>query len=111
MEDTGPGIDPERMETLFDSYHQAERPAPPPQGMGLGLALCRGIAQGHGGAITAESRQGRGSRFTFSMPDRLSGTVLSDVHFDAAGRRTGADGMRPRRDSPKRTCALLPFPV
>ena len=85
VEDTGPGIDPERMETLFDSYHQAERPAPPPQGMGLGLALCRGIAQGHGGAITAESRQGRGSRFTFSMPDRLSGTVLSDVHFDYSG--------------------------
>jgi len=85
VEDTGPGIDPERMETLFDSYHQAEPPAPPPQGMGLGLALCRGIAQGHGGAITAESRQGRGSRFTFSMPDRLSGTTLAESRFDYSG--------------------------
>lgn len=85
VEDTGPGIAPERLETLFDSYHQADAPAPPPQGLGLGLALCRGIAQGHGGTITAESHLGRGSRFTFSMPDRLSGTVLSDVHFDYSG--------------------------
>ena len=85
VEDTGPGIAPDRLETLFDSYHQAENPAPPPQGLGLGLALCRGIAQGHGGIITAESRQGKGSRFTFSMPDRLSGTTLSDVRFDYAG--------------------------
>lgn len=85
VEDTGPGIDPERLETLFDSYHQAERPAPPPQGLGLGLTLCQGIAKGHGGIMTAESRQGKGSRFTFSMPDRLSGTALSDVRFDYSG--------------------------
>lgn len=85
VEDTGPGIAPERMETLFDSYHQAEEPTPPPQGLGLGLALCRGIAQGHGGIITAESRQGKGSRFTFSMPDRLSGTTLAEPRFDYSG--------------------------
>lgn len=85
VEDTGPGIDPERLEALFDSYHQAARPAPPPQGLGLGLALCQGIAKGHGGLMTAESRQGKGSRFTFSMPDRLSGATLSDVRFDYGG--------------------------
>ncbi|MCI9011671.1 sensor histidine kinase KdpD [uncultured Oscillibacter sp.] len=85
VEDTGPGIDPERLETLFDSYHQAEQPAPPPQGLGLGLALCRGIAQGHGGVITAESHQGKGTRVTFSMPDRVSGTALSDLRFDYGG--------------------------
>ena len=85
VEDTGPGIAPERMETLFDSYHQAEEPTPPPQGLGLGLALCRGIAQGHGGIITAESRQGKGSRFTFSMPDRLCGTTLAESRFDYSG--------------------------
>ena len=87
VEDSGEGIPPERLERLFDNYHQAERPAPPPQGLGLGLALCWGIARGHGGAITAESRQGRGSRFTFSMPDRLSDSPmpLSDVPFDYSG--------------------------
>ena len=56
-----------------------------PQGLGLGRALCQGIAKGHGGIMTAESRQGKGSRFTFSMPDRLSGAALSDVRFDYSG--------------------------
>lgn len=85
VEDTGPGIPQERMETLFDSYHKADSPAPPPQGLGLGLAICRGIAQGHGGVITAESHQGKGTRVTFSMPDRVSGTALSDLRFDYGG--------------------------
>jgi len=85
VEDTGPGIPPERLDTLFDSYHRPDKPIPPPQGLGLGLALCRGIAQGHGGVITAESHQGKGSRFTFSMPDRLSGASLSDIRFDYSG--------------------------
>ena len=85
VEDTGPGIPPERLETLFDSYRQSGEPAPAPQGLGLGLALCRGIAQGHGGVITAESRQGKGSRFTFSMPDRLSGAPLAEPRFDYSG--------------------------
>ena len=85
VEDTGPGIPPERLETLFDSYRQSGRPAPPPQGLGLGLAVCQGIARGHEGILTAESRQGKGSRFTFSMPDRLSGAMFSDVRFDYSG--------------------------
>lgn len=85
VEDTGEGIPPERLETLFESYRRSDRPASPPQGMGLGLALCQGIAKGHGGLVTAESHPGKGSRFTFSMPDRLSGTVLSDVSFDYSG--------------------------
>lgn len=85
VKDTGEGIPPERMDTLFDSYHRADTPAPPPQGLGLGLAICRGIAQGHGGMLTAESRPGKGSRFTFSMPDRLCGSTLSDIRFDYSG--------------------------
>lgn len=85
VEDTGPGIAPDRLGTLFDSYHQEAAPAPPPQGMGLGLAVCRGVAQGHGGVLTAESRQGKGSRFTFSMPDRTCASALSDVRFDYGG--------------------------
>ena len=85
VEDTGPGIPPDRLETLFDSYRQSGMPAPPPQGLGLGLAICQGIARSHGGILTAESRQGKGSRFTFSMPDRLSGTTLAESRFDYSG--------------------------
>lgn len=85
VEDTGEGIPLERLEKLFDSYHQPEQPAPPLQGLGLGLALCQGIARSHGGAVTAESRLGKGSRFTFFMPDRTVGTTLSDMTFDYSG--------------------------
>ncbi len=87
VEDTGPGIPPERLEALFDSYHQTDVTLPPPHGLGLGLAICRGIARGHGGTIAAESHLGKGSRFTFSMPDRLSGVSvnLSDMRFDYGG--------------------------
>lgn len=85
VEDTGEGIPPERLETLFETFRQSGRPSPQPQGLGLGLALCQGIAQAHGGLVTAESRLGKGSRFTFSMPDRLSGVSLSDVPFDYSG--------------------------
>lgn len=85
VEDTGEGMTPEQKETLFEVSRRSGSPVPPPQGMGLGLALCQGVAQGHGGLVTAESRPGKGSRFTFSMPDRLSGTTLSDVPFDYSG--------------------------
>lgn len=85
VEDTGEGIPPERLETLFECCRESGGAAPPPQGMGLGLALCQGIAQSHGGLVTAESHPGKGSRFTFSMPDRLSGAALSDVPFDYSG--------------------------
>ena len=85
VKDTGQGIPPERMDALFDSYHQSEDPAPPPQGLGLGLAICQGIAHGHGGIDTAESRLGKGSSFTFSMPDRLCGAALSGLHYDYSG--------------------------
>ena len=85
VEDTGPGIPPERRKAMFESYHQSDAPAPPPQGMGLGLAICHGIARGHGGAILTEFGWERGSRFTFSMPDRLCGTTLSDVRYDYSG--------------------------
>ena len=58
---------------------------PPPHGLGLGLPLCRRIAEGHGGTLMAESREGQGSRFTLSLPDRQVGSGVSDVPFDYAG--------------------------
>ena len=86
VEDTGRGIEPERLETLFDRCLHESLMDPRPHGLGLGLALCRAIAQGHGGSIMAQSRQGRGSRVTVSLPDRRAenGTV-SDVPLDYTG--------------------------
>ena len=44
--DTGRGIPPEELETVFDRYRQGERVDPPPHGLGLGLPICRRIAWG-----------------------------------------------------------------
>ena len=83
--DTGCGIPEDRLPTLFDRYLHSELMAPVPHGLGLGLPLCRRIAEGHGGTLLAESRPGKGSRFTLLLPDRQVGGGVSDVAFDYSG--------------------------
>ena len=84
--DTGCGIAADRLETLFDRYLHERMMDPRPHGMGLGLPLCRRIAEGHGGSIMAESREGAGSRFTVSLPDeRAEGSDLGDIPFEYGG--------------------------
>jgi signal transduction histidine kinase len=85
VEDTGPGIPEEILATLFDRYLHSDRPAPHPHGLGLGLPLCRRLAEGHGGTLMAESRPGKGSRFTLSLPDQQKGTKVSDIAVDYSG--------------------------
>ncbi len=68
--DTGRGIEPSQLETIFDRFHQAEdwlrRSV---GGTGLGLAICRQIIQGMGGQIWAFSEGcDRGSQFHFTVP-------------------------------------------
>ncbi len=68
--DRGPGL-PEGMEKrVFEKFFQAE-PAAPAKGVGLGLTVCKGIIQAHGGWIKAANRPGGGTTFTFALP--LSG--------------------------------------
>ena len=83
--DTGCGIPEERLPTLFDRYLHGESMDPPPHGLGLGLPLCRRIAEGQGGTLMAESHPGKGSRFILSLPDRQMGGGVSDVAFDYSG--------------------------
>ena len=86
--DTGCGISEELLPTLFNRYYHQERRDPYPHGLGLGLPLCRRIAEGHGGSILAQSKPGRGSRFIVSIPDLppVSDEVeVSDAFFDATG--------------------------
>ncbi len=84
--DTGCGIEESRLPTLFDRYLHPDRKDPIPHGLGLGLSLCRRIADGLDGRFLAESRLGKGSRFTLSIPDRQTETSsVSDVAFDYTG--------------------------
>jgi signal transduction histidine kinase len=67
--DTGPGIRPEDIETIFEEFeqsaagHQAE-------GTGLGLPLSRKLVELHGGRLWVESEPGKGSTFRFTLPVR-----------------------------------------
>ena len=86
VEDTGCGIPPEHLEALFDRYLHGDPLSPAPQGLGLGLSLCRRIAEGHGGTIMAESVVGKGSRFTLAIPDQKIGSGgVSDIALDYSG--------------------------
>ncbi|HEY5040212.1 MAG TPA: sensor histidine kinase KdpD [bacterium] len=68
--DQGPGLPAEDLEKLFDKFYRG--PQKEKSGAGLGLSICKGIVQIHGGEITAENRPGGGSLFRFTVP--LSGT-------------------------------------
>jgi len=65
VEDTGVGIPADALPHIFDAYRQAHRQR---GGTGLGLAIVRGIADAHGGRVTAESQPEKGSRFTVLLP-------------------------------------------
>lgn len=84
--DTGCGISEELQETAFDRYLHPERMDPQPHGLGLGLPLCRRIAEGHGGRLMLQSRVGQGTTVTVALPDHKAlGGVVKDVPFHYAG--------------------------
>jgi PAS domain S-box-containing protein len=63
VHDSGPGIDPEHLERVFDSFYTTK-----PSGMGLGLAICRSIVDAHGGRLWADANEPRGAVFQFTVP-------------------------------------------
>jgi CheY-like chemotaxis protein len=65
VRDNGPGIPAEIQSRMFEPFFTTK---PPGQGTGLGLSLCQGIVEGHGGAITCESEPGRGAVFRVRLP-------------------------------------------
>ena len=63
IHDSGPGLTPETREKLFSPFYTTK-----PEGMGMGLSICRSIVTAHGGSITANSLQGAGTTFEFTIP-------------------------------------------
>ena len=63
VEDSGPGIDPERLEGIFEPLTTSK-----PGGLGMGLSICCSIAQAHGGRIWAENIPEGGARISFTLP-------------------------------------------
>ena len=63
VEDTGSGIDPADLERVFEPFFSTK-----PEGMGMGLSICRSILEAHGGRITASPARDGGSVFQVSVP-------------------------------------------
>jgi len=66
VQDDGIGIPPEHLGRVFDRFYRIPRTNQPP-GAGLGLAIAREIVEAHEGKISVESRDGEGSRFSFTL--------------------------------------------
>ena len=71
VSDTGIGIAPEDQEAIFEEFRQVGTDyARKREGTGLGLTLARKFVELHGGRLWVKSAWGRGSTFTFTLPER-----------------------------------------
>lgn len=68
VSDTGPGIEPEFHQEIFQDFRKVSSPSNSPDSMGLGLSIARRLVQAHGGKIWVESKPGSGSKFSFVIP-------------------------------------------
>jgi len=66
VEDSGPGVDPNVREKLFESFYTTKE-----TGMGMGLAICRAIVEAHRSELELQSSLYLGARFSFSLPTRI----------------------------------------
>jgi len=67
VSDTGEGIPADDLERIFERFYKADR-ARSGGGTGLGLSIARHLVEAHGGRIWAESTEGQGSTFHFTIP-------------------------------------------
>ncbi|MGH8900274.1 MAG: ATP-binding protein [Egibacteraceae bacterium] len=91
--DQGAGIPPSHLVHIFTKFFR--RPGERRTGTGLGLYITKGIVEAHGGRIWAQSEQGQGSQFHFTLP--RGGLELAGIDFDAlrvsaAAERSPAGG-------------------
>ena len=82
IEDTGAGIPEIHQKQLFNKFHQIGRQAGAGyKGMGLGLSICKGVIEMHGGKVWAESKEGCGTKMFFSLP-KIDPSIVLHKHLD-----------------------------
>ena len=74
VRDYGTGITAEARDRLFDHFFTTKA-----QGLGMGLAIVRSIAESHSGTIAGENVEGGGARFHFTLPVSAEGTAHSAI--------------------------------
>src|ERR1700752_480230 len=78
--DTGTGLDPTKMDSIFDAFFTTK-----PEGMGMGLSICPSTIQAHGGRLWASSNSPRGSIFQSTLPAAANGVLPNEVLNYGAG--------------------------
>lgn len=79
IKDCGKGIEPKYLEHIFDRFYQIGNTGDSSRdGVGLGLSICKGLVDAHGGKIWVESTLGSGSTFSFSLPIAQMEEVVSN---------------------------------
>jgi C4-dicarboxylate-specific signal transduction histidine kinase len=63
VRDSGPGVDPEHIERVFDAFYTTK-----PSGVGMGLSICRSIIEAHSGRLWADANELGGAAFQFTLP-------------------------------------------
>jgi signal transduction histidine kinase len=63
VRDTGPGLDPQGIERIFEAFYTTKA-----SGLGMGLSICRSIIEAHGGRLWAGPNTPRGAVFQFTLP-------------------------------------------
>jgi PAS domain S-box-containing protein len=107
VRDSGPGIDPEGVERVFEAFYTTK-----PNGVGIGLSICRSIIDAHGGRLWIEANKPRGATFQFTVPSAASELTSSpeslhqtrepheDSVLDAAHQPVSVDNTRPPHSAP-----------
>jgi C4-dicarboxylate-specific signal transduction histidine kinase len=72
VRDSGPGIDPENLERVFEAFYTTKS-----SGVGMGLAICRSIIEAHGGRLWAETNELRGAVFRFTLSNAENSLICS----------------------------------
>jgi PAS domain S-box-containing protein len=73
VRDFGPGLEPKSVDRLFEAFYTTK-----PDGLGMGLAICRSIIEAHGGRLWATANEPRGAVFQFTLPLLRDETVAAE---------------------------------